>query len=91
MAYSKQAFIKEFTNFVSMEIENKIGLRIRELRKERNISQQELSYQSDTDRTYLTQVENGKRNISIKNLFRITNALKISIKEFFNHETFENY
>ena len=73
-----------------MEIKEQIGLRIKELRKKEGISQQELSFRSDLDRTYITQVENGKRNISIVNIGKIANALNISIKELFNDEQFDN-
>ncbi len=73
-----------------MEIKIQIGLRIKELRKKEGISQQELSFRSDLDRTYITQVENGKRNISIVNIGKIANALNISIKELFNDEQFDN-
>ena len=73
-----------------MEIKEQIGLRIKELRKKEGISQQELSFRSDLDRTYITQVENGKRNISIVNIGKIANALNISIKELFDNERFNN-
>jgi len=73
-----------------VEIKIQIGLRIKELRKKEGISQQELSFRSDLDRTYITQVENGKRNISIVNIGKIANALNISIKELFNDEQFDN-
>ena len=73
-----------------MEVKVQIGLRIKELRKKEGISQQELSFRSDLDRTYITQVENGKRNISIVNIGKIAKALKITIKELFNNDRFDN-
>ncbi len=73
-----------------MEIKIQIGLRIKELRKKEGISQQELSFGSGLDRTYITQVENGKRNISIVNIEKMANALNLSIKELFNDEQFDN-
>lgn len=74
-----------------MNITEKIGQRIKELRIERGYSQQELSYRSNIDRTYITQVENGKRNISIINIEKIANALEISMKELFNNNKFDDY
>ena len=71
-----------------MEIKKDIGLRIKELRTKLGISQQELSYRCDLDRTYITSVENGKRNISIVNLEKIAHALNLTIKDFFNDEKF---
>jgi len=51
-----------------MEIKTKIGIRIKELREIQNLSQKDLSYSSDLDRSYIASVENGKRNISIVNI-----------------------
>jgi len=73
-----------------VEIKKNIGLRIKELRTKLGISQQELSYRCELDRTYITSVENGKRNISIINLEKIANALNFTIKEFFNDDKFNN-
>ena len=73
-----------------MKITEKIGLRIKELRIELSYSQQELSYRSDIDRTYITQVENGKRNISIINIEKVAKALGVSMKELFNNEKFND-
>lgn len=71
-----------------MEIKKNIGLRIKELRTKLGISQQELSYRCDLDRTYITSVENGKRNISIVNLEKIAHALNLTIKDFFDDDKF---
>ncbi|MHB9142764.1 MAG: helix-turn-helix domain-containing protein [Paludibacter sp.] len=71
-----------------MEVKEKIGNRIRDLRQEKGISQKDLAYESDLDRTYIASVENGKRNISIVNIEKIANALKVSLKEFFEDISF---
>ena len=71
-----------------MKIEQNIGARIKELRTQLGISQQELSYRCELDRTYITSVENGKRNISIVNLEKIVHALELTIKDFFNDDKF---
>lgn len=62
-------------------IKVKIGERIRELRIEKGYSQEKLALLSDLDRTYIPSIENGKRNISITVLERISNALGMSISE----------
>lgn len=49
-----------------MNINNKIGDRIRDLRKEKNISQEALANIAEVDRTYMTVVETGKRNVTVK-------------------------
>ncbi|MFQ5824884.1 MAG: helix-turn-helix domain-containing protein [bacterium] len=72
-----------------MEIKQKIGQRIKELRGKVGISQMELANLSELDRTYITSVENGKRNISIVNIERIAKALNITLKEFFDDAEFD--
>lgn len=71
-----------------MEIKSKIGLRIKELRKVKGVSQEALALLAELDRTYINSVENGKRNISIVNIEKIANALEISLTDFFNHAKF---
>lgn len=71
-----------------MDIKVAIGERIAELRKAKNLSQQKFSYEAEIERSYLTHVEKGRKNISIETLIKITDALEISLKDFFNHDTF---
>jgi transcriptional regulator with XRE-family HTH domain len=66
-----------------VEIKSKVGHRIKEIREKSGISQKDLSYAADLDRSYIASVENGQRNISIVNLEKITKALKISLSELF--------
>ena len=72
-----------------MDIKLKIGQRIRELRKELEISQEALAYKAEVDRTYVTDVENGRRNVSIEILERLIKALDVSITDFFNSKEFK--
>ena len=71
-----------------MEIKSKIGLRIKEIRNEKGVSQETLAHLADLDRTYINSVENGKRNVSIINIEKIANALETSLTDFFNHKNF---
>ena len=71
-----------------MDIKVNIGNRIKALREEANITQKDLSFSSDLDRSYIAGVESGKRNISIKNIERIAKALNISVKDFFDSNEF---
>ena len=72
-----------------MDVRKKIGLRIKTIRSEKSISQKDLSYSSDIDRSYIASVENGNRNISIVNIERIAIALDVSLTDFFNSDIFE--
>ncbi len=72
-----------------MLIQKKIGLRIRSLRDQQDIKQEQLAWQAGVDRTYMNYVENGKRNITVKNLEKIViDGLKMSLSEFFNDTIF---
>ena len=68
------------------DIKIKFGLRLRELRKARNISQEELMASTGIHRTYLSEVERGIRNISIVNVEKISLALNIDVMEMFNFQ-----
>lgn len=71
-----------------MEIKSKIGNRIKELRDIKQMSQKNLAYVSDLDRSYIASVENGQRNISIVNIEKIANALGENLITFFNSKIF---
>ena len=59
------------------------GRAIRKLRRERNISQEKLADLCTLHRTYISDVELGKRNVSLENISKIAFALNISITELF--------
>lgn len=67
-----------------MNIKEKIGNRIRQLRQERYFSQEAFADLCELDRTYISSIEKGKRNVSIVNLEKIANALNIKISTLFN-------
>lgn len=71
-----------------MDIKQNVGLRIRQLRKQLAISQEALALKADVDRTYVTDVEAGRRNVSLEILERLIKALNTSFTEFFNHKDF---
>ncbi|MGD0341803.1 MAG: helix-turn-helix transcriptional regulator [Bacteroidales bacterium] len=73
-----------------MDIRLKIGNRIKKIREAKGISQKDLAYESDLDRSYIASIEVGKRNVSIINLEKIASALKITLSQLFedlDHET----
>lgn len=65
------------------EILTEFGLVIRELRLERQISQEALADICGLHRTYVSDIELGKRNISLENIEKIANALGVSIEFIF--------
>ena len=54
-----------------------VGMRIRELRWAKGISQEALADEAGVHRTYMGSVERGERNISLENIVRIAKALRV--------------
>lgn len=71
-----------------MDINELIGKRITHLRNRKDLSQQKFANEADIERSYLTHVEKGRKNISVNTLKKITTALGVSLKEFFDSKEF---
>ena len=72
-----------------MDIKERIGKRLRELRNEIGLSQEKFSFECELDRTYIAGIERGKRNVSIVNIEKIAKALNMSVSEFFSTPLFK--
>lgn len=73
-----------------MDIRKKIGLRIKEYRTNLKLTQEALAFKAEIDKTYINEVENGKRNVSVINLEKIILALETDLKSFFNSPIFSD-
>ena len=62
------------------------GKRIRQLRTERNLSQEEFSFLTGFHRTYIGMVERGERNISLANIGVFAKAFEMSVSELLKFE-----
>ena len=60
-----------------MNVAKRLGARIQKLRLERELSQEELAFEADLHRTYISHVERGSRNITVLGLCKIAKGLKI--------------
>lgn len=58
-----------------------VSSRIRELRKERSMTVQELAYRCDIERSNLSRIESGRSNITLKTLCIICNALNVTLRD----------
>lgn len=59
------------------------GLRLKKLRLTKGLSQEQLGMLAQLDRTYISGIERGVRNVGVINIFRIAHALKVPPTELF--------
>jgi len=69
--YTEQKFLKAF------------GKRLARIRKQKGFTQEKLAELVDLHFTYIGMVERGTRNPTIANVYKISKALKVDIKELF--------
>jgi transcriptional regulator with XRE-family HTH domain len=62
----------------------RFGQRVRELRRSQGYSQEDLAERSNLDRTYISSLERGKRNVSLRNVAAIAAALGVSLAQLFD-------
>ena len=65
------------------EVLIKFGEKVRDIRKEKGLSQEQLSFKAELHRTYIGMIERAEKNITLVNIEKIANALEINISELF--------
>lgn len=68
--------------FRKLQIHQKIAEKIRRIRKERNISQEELTFKAGLNRAYVGYIERGERKPTVDTLAKLAKALKVKLSEF---------
>ncbi len=63
---------------------NELGKNIANYRKNKGLSQEKLAEKVDLSREYITRVERGQKNISLKKLFAIADALEVEFYKLTN-------
>ena len=66
---------------------NEFGERIKQLRLQKNISQEKLSFLTGFHRTYIGMIERGERNISISNIAVFAKVFELNISELIDFKT----
>jgi transcriptional regulator with XRE-family HTH domain len=66
---------------------NEFGERIKQLRLQKNISQEKLSFLTVFHRTYIGMIERGERNISISNIAVFAKVFELNISELIDFKT----
>ena len=72
-----------------MNIKEKFGFKVKQLREQKGFSIEYLANISNVDRTYISDIEKGKRNVSIQIMEKIIIALDTDFIEFFNDNNFK--
>jgi transcriptional regulator with XRE-family HTH domain len=94
--------IKEYNMYMFVVMINEslikeFGLRIKQLRTEKNMSQERLSFITGFHRTYIGMIERGERNISLSNMAVFAKAFEITVSELLDfisinpNHSFNNY
>ena len=72
-----------------MNIKEKFGFNVKEIREQKGFSIEFLANISNVDRTYISDIEKGKRNVSIEIMEKIILALNNYFATFFNELNFK--
>jgi transcriptional regulator with XRE-family HTH domain len=73
----------------NMEIKEKFGQKVKELREQKGFSIEQLANISNVDRNYISDIEKGKRNVSITIIEKIIIALDTDFTTFFSDNSFK--
>lgn len=65
------------------ELSLNFGKIIRQLRKEKKLSQEELGFKTNLHRTYIGMIERGEKNITLENIEKLSKGLDVSMKLIF--------
>lgn len=65
------------------DVKKSFGLKVRSFREAQGISQEKLAEIANIHRTYIGSVERGERNVSLENIYKISDALGIDVRELF--------
>jgi len=71
-----------------MDIKEKIGSALKVIREKKQLTQDELAKLSQIDRTFISHVEKGRRNVSVETLDKLLKGLDISYKDFYKQSFF---
>jgi transcriptional regulator with XRE-family HTH domain len=64
-----------------LDIRVRFGRKLRSLRLERGLSQEELAFRAGLHRTYVSSAERGERNVSLVNLDKLASALEVHLRD----------
>jgi transcriptional regulator with XRE-family HTH domain len=71
---------------LKQEILIKFGERVREIRKKKKLSQEDLAHKADLHRTYIGMIERAEKNLTLINIEKIASALETTVSDLFIYE-----
>lgn len=69
-----------------MDIKSRFGSKVKKFRLSRGLSQEAFAHKADLDRTYISSIEKGERNVSLIVIEKIAFALEIEISNLFDEK-----
>ena len=67
--------------FMNTKLRKSLGRKIKKMRREIGITQEELAHEAGIERSYMGYIERGEKNPSLEKLHSIAKALKVSISQ----------
>ncbi len=65
------------------KIQNELGRRLKSLRIQKGLTQEDVAHEVKISRDHLSNIENGKHPINIKNLYKLAEFFEVDMKYFF--------
>jgi len=84
--FSLQIFDEATISMTDSKFLTRLGARIKELRLNRDMTQNDLAVQCDFEKASMSRIEAGKTNITVLTLHKISKALDVEINEFFKSD-----
>ena len=63
-------------------VQKKFGHRLREMRQEQSLTQEELAHKAGLNRTYIGDIERGEKNLTLESISRLASALGVKMCVF---------
>ncbi|MDD3014468.1 MAG: helix-turn-helix transcriptional regulator [Candidatus Gastranaerophilales bacterium] len=76
---------------MNKEFQKEFGKKLRELRIKKGLTQEELSFESYISRSHIGMIEQGKRDISLSAIFKLSRALNVDFLTLFEFDNLEKY
>ena len=82
---SSDILLTTFYNFLMgiKKIQNELGRKLKSLRIDKGLTQEQLAFEVDISRDHLSNIELGKHPVNIKTLYKLAQFFEVDMKYFF--------